>query len=166
MIIKQLMDEDFVNYSKPSMFIGFPSCTWKCEKECGMRVCQNSALATSANIDISTHELVNRYLSNPITKAIVCGGLEPFDSWSSLQLLIQRFREETKDTIVIYTGYTEDELRYHAPEDGFYDKIFWLQKYPNIIVKFGRFIPNQESHYDEVLGVNLASSNQYARRIS
>ena len=36
----------------------------------------------------------------------------------------------------------------------------------NIIVKFGRFIPNQESHYDEILEVNLASPNQYARKIS
>ena len=36
----------------------------------------------------------------------------------------------------------------------------------NIIVKFGRFIPDQESHYDEVLGVNLASNNQYAKKLS
>ena len=37
MRIKFLVDEDFVNYKKPSMFIGFPSCTWKCEKECGQK---------------------------------------------------------------------------------------------------------------------------------
>ena len=33
MIIKQLIDEDFVNYKVPSMFIAFPRCTFKCEKE-------------------------------------------------------------------------------------------------------------------------------------
>lgn len=39
-------------------------------------------------------------------------------------------------------------------------------KWKNIIVKFGRFIPNQHPHYDEVLGINLASDNQYAEKIS
>ena len=32
-----------------------------------------------------------------------------------------------------------------------------------VIVKFGRFRPNQEKHYDEVLGVYLISDNQYAK---
>ena len=35
----------------------------------------------------------------------------------------------------------------------------------NIIIKFGRFIPNRPSRYDEVLGVELASDNQFAKRI-
>jgi len=157
MIIKQLLDEDFVNYYKPSMFIGFPICSWKCEKECGERVCQNSALATSPNININVHDLVNRYITNPITKSIVVGGLEPFDSWRDLKDLVSLLRTKTLDDIVIYTGYKEEEIK---------NQLQYLRAYRNIIVKFGRFIPNQESHYDEVLGVNLASSNQYARRIS
>jgi len=157
MIIKQLIDEDFVNYSKPSMFIGFPSCTWKCEKECGKRVCQNSALATSPNININIQDLINRYMANPITKSIVIGGLEPFDDWHDLKDLVSLLRTKTLDDIVIYTGYKEEEIK---------NRILYLGAYRNIIVKFGRFIPNQESHYDEVLGVNLASLNQYARRIS
>jgi hypothetical protein len=41
-----------------------------------------------------------------------------------------------------------------------------LQKYPNIIVKFGRFIPDAESKFDEVLGITLASYNQFAIKIS
>ena len=157
MIIKQLIDEDFVNYYKPSMFIGFPSCTWKCEKECGERVCQNSALATSPNININVHDLVNRYITNPITKSIVVGGLEPFDSWRDLKDLVSLLRTRTLDDIVIYTGYKEEEIK---------NQIKYLSAYRNIIVKFGRFVPNQEPQYDEVLGVNLISSNQYARRIS
>ena len=157
MIVKQLIEEDFVNYFKPSMFIGFPSCTWKCEKECGKRVCQNSALATASDKDVDTKQLAIRYKYNPITSAIVCGGLEPFDSWDDLRYLILTLRIYTQDDIVIYTGYKEEEIQ---------DKINWLKVYNNIVVKFGRFVPNQESHYDEVLGVNLASPNQYARRIS
>ena len=45
-------------------------------------------------------------------------------------------------------------------------KIEELKKFPNIIVKFGRYKPGQEPHEDEVLGVNLANSEQYAKRIS
>lgn len=157
MIIKEIRDEDFTNYKKPSMFIGFPSCSWKCEKECGMRVCQNSTLAEAPNIEIDINKLVDRYLNNPITKAVVCGGLEPFNSWKDLSNLVIELRQATKDDIVIYTGFKYEEINY---------AINWLQMFPNIIVKFGRYVPNQQPHYDEVLGVNLASDNQYARRIS
>ena len=157
MIIKELRDEDFVNYKKPSMFIAFPSCTFKCEKECGEHCCQNSALAQSPNIDVKIKTIVHRYVDNPITSAVVCGGLEPCDSWDNLVKLISYFRVFTQDDIVIFTGYQEDELE---------DKISTLKQFKNIVIKFGRFIPNQQPHYDEVLGVNLASDNQYARRIS
>lgn len=157
MIIKGLKDEDFINYKKPSMFIAFPSCSWKCEKECGKQVCQNSTLANAPSIEIETNKLADRYLNNPITKAITCGGLEPFDSWNDLKDLIILLRNQTLDDIIVYTGYKEEEIE---------DKLQYLQTFPNIIVKFGRFIPNQQSHYDNILGVNLASDNQYAERIS
>ena len=156
MIVKQLLDEDFVNYKKPSMFIGFPSCTWKCEKECGEHCCQNSALAQAPNINIHVDSLIERYMNNPITKAVVCGGLEPMDSWDDLQCFILNFRYWSPDEIVIYTGYTEEEVQ---------DKLKWLKYYGPIIVKFGRYIPHQQSHYDPVLGVALASDNQYAKKV-
>ena len=159
MIIKQLVDEDFVNYKKPAMFIGFPSCTFKCEKECGVRCCQNSALAQSSNIDVPIGVLVDRYLKNPITSAIVCGGLEPFDSWNDLYELIFHIRSKgCPCDVVIYTGYNEDEI----PNE----YIKTLSELHHIIIKFGRFIPNQNSHYDDVLGVMLASPNQYAKVVS
>ena len=60
------------------------------------------------------------------------------------------------DDIVIYTGYNKEEL---------IDRIEWLSGFSNIIVKFGRYIPNQEKHFDEVLGIYLASDNQYAERL-
>ena len=157
MLIKNLVDEDFINYSKPSMFILFNKCTFKCDKEAGCAICQNSALAHEPDIDFSIIEIVSRYLRNPITKAIVCGGLEPFDSELDLMSLVMEFRKYTNDDIVIYTGYTEEELA---------DKLPRLTCYKNMIIKFGRFVPNQEKHYDEILGVELASANQYARRIS
>ena len=157
MIIKQLLDEDFVNYKKPSMFIGFPSCTWKCDRECGKKVCQNGTLATTPNIEIEVKILVDRYINNPITKAVVCGGLEPFDTWNNLQKFIIELRQKSQDDIVIYTGYKKEEISY---------AVDWLNLFPNIIVKFGRFVPDQQKHYDEVLGIYLASDNQYAERIS
>ena len=139
------------------MFIVFPSCTFKCEKECGKRICQNSNLANLSSKNIAIKTIVNQYINNPITKAIVCGGLEPFDSWEDLQILIAHLRVHTMDDIVIYTGYNKDELA---------DKIPFLKSAKNIIVKFGRYIPNQTPHCDSILGVNLASDNQYAERIT
>ena len=159
MIIKRLVDEDFVNYKKPSMFIAFPSCTFKCEKECGQKMCQNSSLVQSPNKTVGVKTILNHYINNPITSAIVMGGLEPFDSEEDLLILIAYLRVATQDDIVVYTGYTEDEIK----NKEIYKE---LLKFSNIIIKFGRFIPNQQPHYDEVLGVKLASDNQYARRIS
>ena len=158
MTIKGLVEEDFVNYKKPSMFIIFPYCSFKCDTEAGCTVCQNSTLANEPNLDISIIEIVSRYVKNPITKSIVMGGLEPFDH-KLLPKLVKEFRKYTADDIVIYTGYTEEELK---EEEILTD----IKKYKNIIIKFGRFIPNQEKRYDEILGVELASPNQYARRIS
>ena len=155
--IKALIDEDFCNYKKPSMYIIFPFCNFKCDKEAGCAICQNSTLTHEPNFDIPITDIIRRYINNPITKALVFGGLEPFDSKGQLFWFIRELREYTNDDIVIYTGYTEEELQ---------KEIKNYQQFKNIIIKFGRFIPNQEKHYDEVLGVDLASPNQYARRIS
>ena len=67
------------------------------------------------------------------------------------------FRKESQDDIVIYTGYKKEEIPHIVKQ---------LMNYPNIIIKFGRFIPDEQYHYDDILGVNLASMNQYAERIS
>ena len=159
MHIKFLIEEDFVNYKKPSMFIGFPTCNWKCEKECGKRgICQNSTLAISPTFDISKEEIVQRYIDNPISKAIVFGGLEPMDSWDEMIELIDEFRKYTEDMIVIYTGYKMEEIC---------KKTYWLgNQYKNIIFKVGRSIPDCNSKRDEVLGITLASPNQYGVKIS
>lgn len=157
MILKGIIDEDFINYKKPAMILEFPYCSFKCDKECGMQVCQNSALAHAPKIEVSTEEIVNRYINNPIVEAVVMQGLEPLDSWYDVIEFINILREKSDDDVVIYTGYTETETCTSIQE---------LYKYRNIYIKFGRFIPNQEPHYDEVLGVNLASDNQYGKKIS
>ena len=158
MKIKGIIFEDFVNYKKPAMTIEFPICkNFKCDKECGRTVCQNSELVKSPTKDISIIKIVKMYMENNITKAIVFQGLEPFDSKEDLYQLIKVFREYTQDDIVIYTGYTEKEID---------NEIEILKRlFKNIIIKFGRFIPNKPSYYDTILGVFLASSNQYAKKI-
>ena len=157
--IKEIRDEDFTSYKIPAMVIGFPRCSWKCERECGMRVCQNGALAQAPDRIIGVKTIVNRYINNPITSAIIMAGLEPFDSEEDLFCLITYLRVATRDDIIIYTGYTEEEI-YNR------DIYKYLLNAKNIIIKYGRFKPNEEPHYDSVLGIKLASSNQYAVRIS
>ena len=159
MLIKGLIDEDFVNYKAPSMFICTNTCTFKCDKESGMSCCQNSSLAHQKSIDLSDDKIIQRYLANPITKAIVIAGLEPFDQFDEVSAFIRKLRIDyhCDDTVVIYTGYTPEESS---------AKVEFLRMFTKITVKFGRFIPNQEMRYDDVLGVYLASPNQYAEVIS
>lgn len=160
MIVKGIIDEDFVNYKKPAMVIEFPYCDFKCDKECGKPICQNSSLIKMPNIEIEEEYIIDRYLKNPITEAIICQGLEPLDTMVMLLLFIRIFRKFSNDDIVIYTGYNKEEERSQ-------DLIEFIKKnqYKNIIIKYGRYIPNQTPHYDEILGVKLASDNQYAERL-
>jgi hypothetical protein len=131
----------------------FPYCTFKC----GTEYCQNSSLNKVDNIEINIDEIVDRYTQNPITESIVMQGLEPFDSWIDLYEVVCKLRQYVKDDIVIYTGYRKDEIENHINE---------LKKFENIIIKYGRYIPNEENHYDDILGVYLANDEQYAERIS
>lgn len=157
MKIKGIIFEDFLNYKKPSLFIIFPYCNFKCDKDCGLKVCQNSSLAKEKEIEYSIDKIVNNYIENDITKAIVCGGLEPMDSFDDLKELVGALRIKTNDDIVIYTGYREEEIE---------DKANDLKQFANIIIKFGRYIPNDKEYYNDILGINLASRNQYAKKIS
>jgi hypothetical protein len=157
MKIIDLIDEDFINYKKPSLFLALPFCTFKCEKECGIQCCQNSSLAKQPIIEIPTEKLVQRYLENPISESVVMGGMEPLDSFEDVIEFVSVLRRHAEDPIILYTGYYKSEIE---------DKIVQLQKFPNIIVKFGRFKPNEPHHIDPILGVELASTNQYAEKIS
>lgn len=158
MILKGIIDTDTINYEKISMVLEFPICNGlKCDRECGQQVCQNSALATAPDIEVNPMDIIQRYINNPITQAVCCQGLDPVDTFADLCSFILLFRSVCDDDIVIYTGYTKCEIA---------DKVEILEKFPNIIIKFGRYVPGQKPHYDDVLGVDLASDNQYAERIS
>lgn len=161
MKVKAVVDEDFANYKEPAMFIGAVSCGGKCCIEAGLplSVCQNDGWRESAPIEVSTKELIERYLKEPLTEAIVFGGLEPFEQFEDVCDFIRTLRDDYKcsDDVVIYTGYNYDEIA---------DEVERLKRYPNIVVKFGRYVPNHSARDDEVLGVTLASDNQYAERIS
>lgn len=158
MLIKGLIEEDFSNYKTPSMFIIMPTCSFKCDKECGYAVCQNSSLATIGIIDIDSTYIINKYLANPITESVVLGGLEPFDTFDDLLDFCKKFRIECLDDIVIYTGYEPTEIDDLV-------QILKRQVKVNLCIKFGRYIPNQQSHYDNILGVYLASDNQRGVKI-
>ena len=160
MKLKNIVLEDFVNYKTPSMFLITSFCDFKCchEGNFDESVCQNNPLVQQKTKDISLEYLYNSYINNPITKAIVVGGLEPFLQFRELYDLIKYFRDNgCEDDFVIYTGYYKEEI---IPE------IETLKEFHNIIIKFGRYKPNEKEHYDEILGVKLASDNQYAEKIS
>lgn len=160
MKIKGLVDTDFVNYKDISMFISLGTCNWKCCKESNIpvSVCQNSELAKQKDIDISVEEIFHRYISNPIISAICIGGLEPLTMWNDIISLVKYFRDnKCDDTFIIYTGYYENEIK---------EQIEQIRPYKNIIFKFGRYVPNNQSHYDKILGINLISDNQYGKVIS
>lgn len=157
MKLRGLVDEDFINYKLPSMFLITPHCDFKCCKEVGSTVCQNWDVVKQPIVEIDDDELIQRYLNNPITKAIVLGGLEPFyeNFFEEVYLFVQKLRQDygCLDPVVIYTGYYPEEKT---------EELSRLSKFANLIVKFGRFIPDQKSHHDDVLGVELASENQWA----
>ena len=156
MKIKGIIDYDCTNYKLPCLTIEFPYCDFKCDKLNGCQVCQNSGLAAEPSIEISGEYIWNLYQQNPLTTAFCFQGLEPFDSYLDLLDLVMfiRIHKQCDDPIIIYTGYNEDE-------DWIVENS--LRHYKNIIIKYGRFLMGHEPHYDDILGVKLASNNQYAK---
>lgn len=141
------------------MLLGTCCCNWKClnELHLDISICQNSELAKTNAIDIPNDKIIKRYIENPITHAIVIAGLEPFLQFQEVYDFVQELRNHTQDDVVIYTGYYKSEVKEYIEK---------LKQFQNIIIKFGRFIPDSDKRYDNVLGVWLASDNQYAEKIS
>lgn len=157
MILKDIVFEDFANYKLPSMFLIFPTCNFKCCIESGNDICQNMSVAKLENKEVDINEVISYYLTDKITSAVVLGGLEPMDSFDSVVEFISLLRKQSTDTVVIYTGYKEVEVK---------EKVKLLSEFKNIIIKFGRYLPGYEPHLDDILGIELASPNQYAKVIS
>ena len=159
MILKGIIDYDTINYKEPCLTLLFSRCSFKCDKINGCQVCQNSALAAEPNIEISLDNIWQLYQQNPLTKGFCCQGLEPLDSIDELLGFIYYIRKirYCDDPIIIYTGYDKEEVTKF---------IYQITQYKNIIIKWGHFIMNEVPHYDNILGVKLASNNQYAEVIS
>lgn len=161
MKVKGIIAEDFSNFKIPSMFISTAKCDWKCCVEAGMDVsiCQNAALSSSPTHNIDDLDIFKMYIQNPITKAVILGGLEPMLQFDEVLHLLDIFRKNgCEDVFVIYTGYYPEEI----PE-----KIEQLRG-QNVIMKYGRFVPSltQNPHFDKLLGVTLATDNQFAEAIT
>lgn len=158
--VKEIVDENFQDYKKASMFIATIKCDFKCLTEKGLdcSICQNSKTAKLPDKKVLISDIFKRYVSNPLTSAIVIGGLEPMLQFEEILELISYFRNKNcTDDFVIYTGYYPEEIS---------KKVQLLSGFDNIIIKYGRFIPSSNSIFDDVLGVTLNSENQHAVKIS
>lgn len=159
--LKGVIWEDMVNYKKISTTLMFPKCSFKCDKENGVQLCQNWGLAAAPSERHNIDDILDIYKNNPITEAIVLQGLEPLDSpvdCYTVAAALQRW--EIKDDLIIYTGYYPYEKDITQIVESIASFIPG-----HLIIKWGRYIPNQTPHFDPILGVNLASDNQYAEVI-
>ena len=144
--------ETFVDYKKTGLYVSGSRCNLKCKE------CFNENLKHSPTIKIKPSQFIEDYIiKNQVIESVIFSGLNWFDKFEDLIILISCIRLHSNIDIVIYTGYKEVELL---------EEINTLKKYNNIIIKFGEYISNDNSIFDEVLGVTLASSNQYAKKIS
>ena len=158
--LKGVVMEDFVNYAKPSLFLITCKCDWKCchEANIPITVCQNEPVVRQVTKEFLISSIYKAYIDNEITKAVVIGGLEPILQFEEVLSLLDYFRKQNcNDDFVIYTGYYKEEIE---------KEIEQLKKYPNVILKYGRYKPNSVSRFDDILQITLVSDNQYAERIS
>ena len=172
--VRDIIYEDFVNYKKASMLIAMPNCNMKCNIEAGCEVCHNKKLLEVPIVRINEIDLIKHYINNRITHAVVFQGMEPLYNSPDDERLFRHkvnpykvglFAHKLRqfgcnDDVVIYTGFTEEELL----TDNAIEVLKELVG-RNLIIKFGRYLPGHEPHFDSVLGVDLASDNQYAKQI-
>lgn len=144
------MRETFIDYKKTSMYIAFPVCSLNCKN------CHNKELRNKNTVELDYKTIVDYILNNPIIESVVLSGMNPMDSFDDVVGLIKELRKKSNMDVVIYSGKLKYELK---------KEISVLKSFSNIIVKFGEYKENDIPIYSEVLGINLASSNQYARRI-
>jgi len=151
------------NYKKINYYIPIGiSCTWKC-KDCQnihykkfFEKCDQNHKSWMKNVKINTKTIITNYMKNSLVDSIVLSGLEPFDNFDDLKILINDFRTFFDDDIIIFSGYEDIEIDHKIEE---------LEKYYNIYVKFGRYIPNRKKFFDKLLNVELASDNQYSKKL-
>lgn len=146
--------EVFQDYKKSALLFSTCYCDWKCctELNIDISVCQNSKISMQREVNLPFHRILDM-VRNSITDAVIFGGLEPFLQADELVQCIQYLRNNgVKKDIVIYTGYYIEEIS---------TETLLFLSLNQVILKCGRYIPNRSSKYDEVLGITLASDNQY-----
>lgn len=137
------------NYKKISMYLALGiTCIWKCHNCCNAHYKNNQEYLIT-----DTETIIEEYIANPFVDALVISGLEPFDNFEQVYSMIEAFRENINDDIVIFSGYIRDEV---------HELVNSLYMFDNIIFKFGRYKPDLEPKHNELLGITLASSNQYS----
>lgn len=146
--------EVFQDYKKSAILFSTCYCNWKCCHEAGIpeSVCQNQKVAQQREVYLP-FESVLKKVNQSFTDAVIFGGLEPMLQADEVVQCIQYLRQHgVKKDIVVYTGYyveeiDEETLAYLAMND--------------VILKCGRYIPDRKPKFDAVLGITLASDNQY-----
>lgn len=149
--------DDTTDYKDTSLLLVFPTCKGKCEG------CQNWKLFNVKSKQYSLRSIIELYKNMKTHKAIVCAGLEPFDSFFGLKVLFKEIIKLDKITdFVIYTGYNKEELTYSVKELLQTFKKYNINTENKLIIKYGRYDKNKsEKWYSYSLGVDLATNNQY-----
>ena len=158
MIIKDIR-EVVGDWSCNAALIATAFCDWKCELEGTLTkcACQNSHLARLPNYDLTYADIIDIYSKYDTVSALIFAGLEPLLQLTDVLGLIEVFREDFSDPVIIYTGYNKDEI---------FEALESLSEYSDIYMKFGRYIAGHKPHRDPLVGVELASDNQYFEKLS
>lgn len=155
--------DDITDFKETSILLVFPFCSGKCGKSC-----HNYKLIGQNNYkEYNINSIVNLYNRCSMHNAVVCAGLEPFDSFDELKLLVKQLFLNRKKSVslVIYTGYELSEIKNKVEQ-----LINLVQGYPEtsksinnkLFIKFGRYEKDKKEYwYSTFLGVELATSNQY-----
>lgn len=146
--------EVFQDYKKSALLFCTCFCDWKCCIEAGISkdICQNHKIANQREVNLPFEKALNM-VKFSITDSIIFGGLEPILQAEEVCSLIEYLRNKgiTKD-ILIYTGYYIEEIE---------ESVLQRLKNCHVILKCGRFKPDRPKKFDEILGITLASDNQY-----
>lgn len=155
--------DNMTDYKKTSLLLVFPYCSGKCEG------CQNYILQQQKGANKKEYkidDIVQLYNNMSTHKAIVCAGLEPFDSFEELENLMKVLFVNNNKAVdfVVYTGFYLSEI------DNLVRKLLKYVKNENktLIIKTGRYVPNvkNSSWYSDVLGVDIATNNQQVIKYS
>jgi len=152
MKLKQILHETYGDYKECSMLLIADNCINKCEG------CHNQHLLQLESKIFPDEEIIKRFVENPLSKAIIFGGLEPMDQAEEVEKFIfTAINMGIACPIIIYTSY--NPLSYVFRCSNVMEAI--KQYLGKVIIKHGPYKKDLKPVFNEDLGVTLASSNQY-----